>query len=121
MSQAESVKDFATAFYESMAYVELPNQLMTERDELNLNGNQEKAEEIVQIWNGLIQILDDLVLVFGDELMSMDRFLGELDIGLEQLVLVMIPQTLNQENIGTMDLAKDDNKQHDYLVGMIDE
>ncbi len=35
MSQAETVKDFATAFYESMEYFELPNQLMTERDELD--------------------------------------------------------------------------------------
>ncbi len=34
MSQAETVKDFATAFYESMGYFELPNQLMTERDEI---------------------------------------------------------------------------------------
>ncbi len=58
-----------------MEYFELPNQLMTERDELDLNGNQEKSEEIDQRWNGLIQILDDLVLVFGDEPKSMERFL----------------------------------------------
>lgn len=120
MSQAATVKDFATAFYESMEYFELPNQLMTERDELDLNGNHEKAEEIDQIWNGLIQILDDLVLVFGDEPMSMDRFLEVFDIGLEQLEFVMIPQTLDQVSIGTMDLAKVDNKQHVYLVGMND-
>lgn len=30
---------------------------MTERDELDLNGNHEKSEEIDQIWNGLIQIM----------------------------------------------------------------
>ncbi len=30
----------------------------------------------------------------------------------------MIPQTLDQVSIGTMDLAKVDNKQHVYLVGM---
>lgn len=32
----------------------------------------------------------------------------------------MIPQTLDQVSIGTMDLAKVDNKQHVYLVGMND-
>ena len=32
------------------------------------------------------------------------------DIGLEQLEFVMIPQTLDQVSIGTMDLAKVDNK-----------
>ena len=32
----------------------------------------------------------------------------------------MIPQTLDQVSIGTMDLAKVDNKQHVFLVGMND-
>ena len=43
----ETVKDFATAFV-SMEYFELPNQLMTERDELDLNGNHEKAEKLIK-------------------------------------------------------------------------
>ncbi|MEJ7383759.1 hypothetical protein WL391_13100, partial [Staphylococcus epidermidis] len=30
------------------------------------------------------------------------------------------PQTLDQVSIGTMDLAKVDNKQHVYMVGMND-
>ena len=32
----------------------------------------------------------------------------------------MIPQTLDQVSIGTMDLAKVDNKEHVYLVGVND-
>lgn len=63
MSDATTVRDFATAFYESMEYFELPNQLMTERDELDVEGKHQQAEEIDQIWNGFIQILDDLVTV----------------------------------------------------------
>jgi ATP-dependent helicase/nuclease subunit B len=39
---------------------------MTQRDELELAGLTEKAEEIDQVWNGLIQILDDLVTVFDE-------------------------------------------------------
>lgn len=89
---------------------ELPSQLMTQRDELELAGLTEKAEEIDQVWNGLIQILDDLVTVFDDQEMTLQQFLDVFDIGLEQLEFVMIPQTLDQVSIGTMDLAKVDNK-----------
>ena len=88
----------------SMEYFELPNYLMTERDMLDNDGYHEQAEEIDQIWNGLIQILDDLVTVFENENMSLSRFLEVFDIGLEQLEFVMIPQTLDQVSIGTMDL-----------------
>ena len=52
--------------------------------------------------------------------MSLNRFLEVFDIGLEQLEFVMIPQTLDQVSIGTMDLAKVDNKKHVYMVGMND-
>ena len=46
--------------------------------------------------------------------MSLNRFLEVFDIGLEQLEFVMIPQTLDQVSIGTMDLAKVDNKTRLY-------
>ena len=87
-----------------MEAFDLPKYLMAHRDELDF------AEEIDQLWNGLIQILDDLVTVFEEEEMSLNRFLEVFDIGLEQLEFVMIPQTLDQVSIGTMDLAKVDNK-----------
>ena len=96
-----------------MEAFDLPKYLMAHRDELDLKGN-EKAEEIDQLWNGLIQILDDLVTVFEEEEMSLNRFLEVFDIGLEQLEFVMIPQTLDQVSIGTMDLAKVDNKTRLY-------
>lgn len=82
---------------------------------MDVDGRHEEAEEIDQIWNGLIQILDDLVTVFDNEEMTLKRFLEVFDIGLEQLEFVMIPQTLDQVSIGTMDLAKVDNKT--YLYG----
>lgn len=120
INNASTAIAFATAFYEAMEAFDLPSQLMTDRDALDFNGEHKKAEEIDQIWNGLIQTLDDLVTVFDDQSMSKTRFLELFDIGLEQLEFIMIPQTLDQVSIGTMDLAKVDNKQHVYLVGAND-
>lgn len=120
MNHAETARAFATAFYEAIESFDLPSKLMTDRDTLDVNGQHRKAEEIDQIWNGFIQTLDDLVTVFGDQSMSQTRFLELFDIGLEQLEFVMIPQTLDQVSVGTMDLAKVDNKQHVYLVGVND-
>ena len=93
MNEAENVRGFATAFYETMEAFDLPKYLMTHRDQLDVDGRHEEAEEIDQIWNGLIQILDDLVTVFDNEEMTLKRFLEVFDIGLEQLEFVMIPQT----------------------------
>lgn len=120
MADASTAVEFATAFYEAIETFDLPSQLMTERDTLDTEGEHRKAEEIDQLWHGFIQTLDDLVTVFGTQTMTQNRFLELLDIGLDQLEFVMIPQTLDQVSIGTMDLAKVDNKQHIYLVGVND-
>src|SRR5699024_10427687 len=109
-----------TAFYEAMEDFQLPSQLMAERDALDLAEQHEDAETLDQVWQGFIQTLDDLVTVFDNQEMSQQRFLELLDIGLDQLEFNMIPQTLDQVSIGTMDLAKVDNKQHVYLVGVND-
>ncbi|MBD8088363.1 hypothetical protein HUK49_10940, partial [Limosilactobacillus sp. c11Ua_112_M] len=55
-----------------------------------------------------------------DRDMTLTRFLEVLDVGLNELEFSMIPQTLDQVTIGTMDLAKVDNKKHVYMIGMND-
>ncbi|MCU5745969.1 helicase-exonuclease AddAB subunit AddB [Staphylococcus sp. SQ8-PEA] len=120
LNSVSTARGYATALYETVESYDLPSQLMTQRDEYEVANQTQKAEEIDQIWNGFIQTLDDLVTVFGDKPMSQQRFLELLDIGLEQLEFTMIPQTLDQVSIGTMDLAKVDNKAHVYLLGVND-
>ena len=120
LHEVNQAEDYATAFYSALERAQLPEHLMTERDKLNVDGKHEEAEKIDQIWRGFIQVLDDMVRVFEQRDMSLNHFLELLDIGLDQLEFVMIPQTLDQVSIGTMDLAKVDNKAHVYLVGMND-
>lgn len=120
LNKGQHVLDYATAFYEVMEDFELPQQLMTERDLLDEAGKHTEAEEIDQIWNGFSRVLDDVVTVFQEQAMSLKRFLELLDVGLNELEFSMIPQTLDQVTIGTMDLAKVDNKKHVYMIGMND-
>ncbi|MBI5975299.1 helicase-exonuclease AddAB subunit AddB [Staphylococcus canis] len=120
LTKGNHAKDYATAFYDVMEQFELPTQLMTQRDMLDLKEKHTEAEEIDQIWNGFIRVLDDIVTVFDTREMSLQRFLEILDVGLNELEFSMIPQTLDQVTIGSMDLAKVDNKKHIYLIGMND-
>lgn len=120
LKEGKHARDYATAFYEVMENFELPHQLMTERDILDEMGKHTEAEEIDQIWNGFSRVLDDVVTVFESEPMALSRFLEILDVGLNELEFSMIPQTLDQITIGSMDLAKVDNKKHVYMIGMND-
>ncbi|UXR78853.1 helicase-exonuclease AddAB subunit AddB [Staphylococcus sp. IVB6227] len=120
LKEGKHAVDHATAFYDVLESFELPSQLMTYRDTLESNGKHEKAEELDQIWKGFIRILDEIVSVFGQKEMTYSHFLELLDVGLNGLEFSMIPQTMDQVTIGSMDLAKVDNKCHVYLIGMND-
>ncbi|UXR72154.1 MULTISPECIES: helicase-exonuclease AddAB subunit AddB [unclassified Staphylococcus] len=120
LSEGGHAVDYATALYEVLEAFELPSHLMTYRDELEVHGRHEQAEEVDQIWKGFIRILDEIVAVFDQQEMSHTRFLELLNVGLNGLEFSMIPQTMDQVTIGTMDLAKVDNKCHVYLIGMND-
>lgn len=120
LSEAVTATDFAAAFYHAFEDFDLPSQLMAKRDALDLAGKHQQAEELDQVWNGFVHTLDDIATVFSDTEMSQTRFLELFDVGLEQLEFSMIPQTLDQVSVGTMDLAKVDNKKHVYLLGMND-
>ncbi|KIX90595.1 ATP-dependent DNA helicase [Staphylococcus microti] len=120
LNTGKHAEAYATAFYEVLEMFELPSQLMTRRDMLETQGHHEQAEAVDQIWRGFIRILDEIVAVFGQQEMEYTRFLELLDVGLNGLEFSMIPQTIDQVTIGTMDLAKVDNKCHVYMIGMND-
>src|SRR5699024_7121132 len=105
IADATTAVDFATAFYEAIESFDLHSQLITESDTLVAEIEHSKSEEINKILHSIIQTLDDLVKDFGNLNLTKSRFLELLDIVLDQLEFVMIPQTLVQVSIGTMDLA----------------
>ena len=43
MNEAENVRGFATAFYETMEAFDLPKYLMTHRDQLDVDGRHEEG------------------------------------------------------------------------------
>ena len=106
--------------YEVLEQFELPTHLMTMRDELELKQHFEEAEQIDQVWQGTIRIFDDIVEVLGDVSLSLNEFIEILDRGLDELNFSMVPQTLDEVTVGNMDLAKVDNSDTVFLLGMND-
>lgn len=120
LSDSKTVEDFTVRLYEVIEQFELPTHLMTMRDELEIKSQFEEAEQIDQVWEGTIRILDDIVEVLGEVSLSLNEYIEILDRGLDELEFSMIPQTLDEVTVGNMDLAKVDNKETVFLLGMND-
>nr|WP_263313863.1 helicase-exonuclease AddAB subunit AddB [Mammaliicoccus sp. Marseille-Q6498] len=120
LSESNTVEAFTVRLYDVIERFELPTHLMTMRDELEIKHKFEEAEQIDQVWQGTIKIFDDLVEVLGDVSLSLNEYIEILDRGLDELNFSMIPQTLDEVTVGNMDLAKVDNKEVVFLLGMND-
>ena len=120
LADSQTVEDFTSRLYGVIEQFDLPTHLMTMRDELEIKYQFEEAEEIDQVWEGTIRIFDDIVEVLGDVTLSLNEYIEILDRGLDELEFSMIPQTLDEVTVGNMDLAKVDNKEIVFLLGMND-
>ena len=58
--------------------------------------------------------------MLGDVSLSLNEFIEILDRGLDELNFSMVPQTLDEVTVGNMDLAKVDNSDTVFLLGMND-
>lgn len=120
LSECDTVEQFTKTLYDIIEQFELPTHLMTLRDELEIKHQFEEAEQIDQVWQGTIRIFDDIVEVLGNTSLSLNEYIEILDRGMDELEFSMIPQTLDEVTVGNMDLAKVDNKEIVFLLGMND-
>lgn len=80
----------------------------------------EFASEHEQVWNGWLQILDQFVLMFGDDEVSLEDMMALLDEGYGSLQFSGIPPAYDEVTISTIDYARFDNKKIIFIIGVND-
>ncbi|GGG10768.1 helicase-exonuclease AddAB subunit AddB [Paenibacillus abyssi] len=83
-------------------------------------GDMRRAREHRQLWDGVMDLLDQLVEMMGDQKVSAMLFSGMLEAGLESLKLAAVPPSLDQVLIGSMDRTRSGTVQVCYVLGAND-
>jgi len=117
---AVNVREQVTAVYELLDELEVPRKLIAWSEEALRTGHPEKAKEHGSLWNRLIGLFDQLVELLGDEAMSIEEFGGMLDAGLENMKLGLVPPSLDQVLVGTLDRTRFGRVRHVFVIGVND-
>ena len=88
--------------------------------ELEDNSEFEAAMEVQQIWESLLDLLDQLIELVGDEAMSHEDYAAMLKTGFESIELGLIPTTIDQVVIGTMQRTRMGNIKALIVLGAND-
>src|SRR5699024_5780897 len=74
--------------------------------ELDQAGKIEQAREQEQVWQAVINLLDEMVEMIGEETLSSDIFNETIEAGLDTLTFSHVPPTLDHVVVGSIDRSR---------------
>ncbi|WP_438433322.1 PD-(D/E)XK nuclease family protein [Gorillibacterium sp. sgz500922] len=117
MGNAATVRDRAAALYGLLAECGIPRKLQETADADLLEGRPEQAQEQVQLWDKVMELLDEMVELMGDEEIDAELFARLMDTGLSGLCLGLVPPALDQVLVGSMDRTRTNQKSFVFVLG----
>lgn len=116
-NQSTTMKEAAQhlfAFFETCQVAQL---LMQWRDDLLVQGRLEHARQHEQAWEAFVNLLDEFVLVLGEEPFDSDIFFTVLLNGFEQAEYSLVPPSLDQLTISSLDGKRVAPKKIVFILG----
>ncbi|PZE22711.1 helicase-exonuclease AddAB subunit AddB [Paenibacillus xerothermodurans] len=118
MKCAKHVQGRVEAIYQLFTDLNVPERLEGLSQQAIQAGNPEKAREHAQVWDRLMDMLDQLVDLMGEEDVSSETFAGLMEAGMESIRLGLVPPSLDQVLIGSMDRTRTGSVKHVFVLGV---
>ncbi|MFQ5429731.1 MAG: PD-(D/E)XK nuclease family protein, partial [Phycisphaerae bacterium] len=98
----------------------VPEQLQRWSDEAEARGDLDEAAEHEHVWNDLIGLLDELVDALGDAPMTPRQFRAVVESGLADFTLGLVPATLDQVLVGSVERSRHPAVRAVFVLGFSD-
>ena len=115
-----SAKKITKNLYEFLIENEIDRKLTEKKEELISINKTEIATEYETSWKIIMQVLDEIVLVFGDEKITFERYMQILKTGLGNSNLGKIPGTQDQVILGDVDRSRSHKVKTIFIIGLND-
>ncbi|MGG4036494.1 helicase-exonuclease AddAB subunit AddB [Paenibacillus cisolokensis] len=120
LKRAGSVKEMCAALYRLLDHADAADRLERWSRADLAAGRPERARAHRQLWDGVMELLDQLVELAGDEQMPPELFAGMVETGLESLKLASVPPALDQVLVGSLDRTRSAPVRVCYVLGAND-
>lgn len=117
---SKTALEYTTALYDFLVLLEVPQQLEDLAAKAEREGRLDEAREHEQVWDGVVELLEQIVEVCPDAVMRARAYEDLLGEGLEGLSLSLIPPSLDYVTIASVEQNCIENSRAVYLVGMND-
>ncbi|MGL5295466.1 MAG: PD-(D/E)XK nuclease family protein [Culicoidibacterales bacterium] len=118
IKQAQTVQDFSIAVFTLLEYLQVPQQLFTQMQNAESEGELVKAKQDQQVWQQLVTVFEEIVTISGDDTIDLTQFISILETGFEQLTFQLAPPSLDYVLIGDFERARFQMAQTDSGMGI---
>lgn len=120
LKKAENVQAMCEALYRLLENSDAADRL-EHWSALDIEaGKMQRARSHRQLWDSVMQLLDQLVELAGQQSLSPELFAGMVEAGLDSLKLASVPPALDQVLIGSMDRTRSGHVRVCYVLGAND-
>lgn len=112
-------RDLSKAIYEFLKENEIDKKLQNKAEILE-GSNADLASEYKMSFNMVMKILDEIVKVFGDELISFEKYASFLKIAFSENGLGKLPTGIDQVTVGDVDRSRSHTVKVIFIVGLND-
>ncbi|MEK3644274.1 helicase-exonuclease AddAB subunit AddB [Aeribacillus sp. FSL M8-0235] len=106
MKRAKTGRDMAEALYMYLEQTKVPDKLELLRLDAENGGNLIEAREHDQVWNAVIELLDEFVEIMGDQEISIHLFREMVETGMESMKFSLVPPAIDQVIVATLDRSR---------------
>lgn len=118
LKKADTGRKACEAVYLFLEELEVPAKLEKWKNEAEQSGNLVKMREHEQVWNAVIDLLDQYVEVLGDEPISLKQFSAILEAGFDALNFSLIPPALDQVLVADLEKSRFSEVKAAFVIGL---
>ncbi|MGL6107696.1 helicase-exonuclease AddAB subunit AddB [Romboutsia sp.] len=114
------VEDICKYIYEFLIDINMPNTIQNLIANFKEKGELDVANQYSQVWGIVVDILDQMVEIMDSETIRLDKFIKLISLGFDEYELGLVPPSIDQVLVSSVDRMKNPDTKYLYLIGTTD-
>ncbi|SHH91987.1 DNA helicase/exodeoxyribonuclease V, subunit B [Clostridium collagenovorans DSM 3089] len=110
--------ELCTSLFEFLEDIDLISTLEEKINYFAEKEEQQRVREYSQIWNLVLEVMDQVVEVLGEDIMTLEQFIKILSLGFSQHKMGFIPPAIDQVTVGRVDRIRSHNVKYLFVIGV---
>ncbi|HHU69633.1 MAG TPA: helicase-exonuclease AddAB subunit AddB, partial [Thermoanaerobacterales bacterium] len=115
-----TVRGYTEALFELLFSLDVPQKLQKWETEARDRGELDLALEHAQIWDCIVDMMDEIVQGLGDEQLTIEEYTEVVESGLKNIRLGLLPLGMDQVVIGDLDRSRNPDVKVVFILGAND-